>query len=302
MEKIIIEISQEKTSLTKERGFLKITQGGKSSQIALDNIFSVIISANDVILTKTVINALTEKGIIIFLCGSSFVPESVALSTTTHCLSSARIKQQINAFADLNKKLWATIIRQKIHNQAKVLDYYEPFSKDLTRLKFLEKNISENDCSNNEGQASKVYFKALFGKDFIRNRNADDLNIYLNYAYIVLRSAVIRSVCAAGLTVALGIKHCNPTNAYPLADDLIEPFRPVADYIVKKIIERHKNEEIALTPQIKREICSLLTFSLKGEHGKILLPEAISKTIHSLTESYKENKDQLYFPTLELSE
>jgi len=301
MEKIIIEISKEKTSLSKERGFLNVTQSGKTTSVAIDNIFSVIITSTDALLSKNVINALTEKGIIIFLCGSSFLPESVILPTTIHCLSGSRMKTQINASRDLNEKLWQTIIRQKIHNQATVLSYFDPFSKDFARLNFLEKSVLKNDSSNAEGQASKVYFKALFGKEFIRNRSAEDCNIYLNYAYIVLRSCIIRAICASGLTAVLGIKHCNPTNAYPLADDLIEPFRPIADYFVKKISERHKNEKTELTPAIKREICGLLTFPCKGDHGKLLLPEAIAKTVYSLTESYKNSEDTLYFPKLNLS-
>ncbi len=301
MEKIIIEISQEKSSLTKERGFLKLTQKEKTAHIAIDNIFSVIINAHDISLSKNVINALTGNGIIIFLCGKSFLPESVILPTTSHCLSASRMKTQINAPTGLNEALWKTIIQQKIHNQATVLSHFNPFSKDLTRLNFLERHVLENDRSNTEGQASKVYFKALFGQDFIRNRNAEDVNIYLNYAYIVLRSAVVRSICSSGLTVALGIKHCNPTNAYPLADDLIEPFRPIADYIVKTIIERHKHEKTELTPQIKRKICSLLTFPCEGKNGKLLLPDAIAKTVLSLYESYKEHKDLLHFPKLDLS-
>ncbi|MBR5598759.1 MAG: type II CRISPR-associated endonuclease Cas1, partial [Alphaproteobacteria bacterium] len=192
-----------------------------------------------------------------------------------------------------------SIIQQKILNQAKVLDYFFPEHKNIERLKWLSKETLSNDAKNHEAQAASIYFKSLYGKHFVRDRLNDDANILLNYSYTVLRAMVARAVSGNGLLPYIGIKHCNKTNPLPLVDDLMEPFRPIADKFVFEELNRMVNiDNITLTPEIKRNLASIITYPVETIKGTVSLSDAIYDFVTSIVVSYELKKVAIQYPKI----
>ncbi len=299
MDKQIIEVNHDNFSLFLYRNFLIVenTETHNKSQLDLDTILSLVISANDVILSKNVINAICEKGANIILCDKNYLPSSIITCCNAHWLIAPRMKNQIACSKPLQKKLWQNIVQNKIINQAKILKYYFPDHPAVSRLQQLAKKTLSDDAGNTEGQAASVYFKALFGPEFVRNRMQKGVNALLNYTYIVLRAMVARAVVGNGLLTCLGIKHCMITNPMPLVDDVIEPFRPIADRIIFDVIQKQSNKEsIILSPEIKRELTSIISFPVTTEKGKISLCDAIYSFVGSLVKSYEDKTVELKYP------
>lgn len=300
MDKQIIEISNDGFSLSLYRGFVVIKNEEQTVKIPLDNILSVIVSANNITLSKNIINAITEYGANVIFCGKNYVPSSITIPCVGHWLVASRIKQQIDTSKPLQKNLWKSIVQNKIYNQAKVLDLFFPKHHNIARLKQLAKDTISNDARNNEGIAASIYFKSLFGKNFVRDRLCNDINILLNYTYIVLRAIVTKAIYSNGLLPFLGLKHCAKTNTFPLADDLMEPFRPWADRLVFEEINNLINiQNIELTPEIKRRLTSLISIPVKTDKGCISLNDAIFDFVGSLVASFEDKKVKLKYPEFE---
>ncbi len=299
MDRQIIEISNDGFSLCLHRGFIVIENKNipLATKIPLDNILSLVVSANDLIFSKNVINAITEQGANIICCGRNYVPSSIIIPCEGHWLVASRVQKQIECSKPLQKNLWKSIVQNKIYNQATVLKYFFPDNKNVERLKFLAKDVLSNDARNNEGVAASIYFKSLFGKNFVRDRLSGDINILLNYSYIVLRAMVVRAICGNGLMPFLGLKHCAKTNTFPLADDLMEPFRPWADKLVFEEINRLVDiQDIDLTPDIKRRLTRLISVPVKTDKGCVSLNDAVFDFVGRLVSSFEDKKVQLKYP------
>lgn len=299
MDRQIIEISNDGFSLCLHRGFIVIENKNipLETKVPLDNILSLVVSANDLIFSKNVINAITEQGANIICCGKNYVPSSIIIPCEGHWLVASRVQKQIECSKPLQKNLWKSIVQNKIYNQATVLKYFFPDNKNVERLKFLAKDVLSNDARNNEGVAASIYFKSLFGKNFVRDRLSGDINILLNYSYIVLRAMVVRAICGNGLMPFLGLKHCAKTNTFPLADDLMEPFRPWADKLVFEEINRLVDiQDIDLTPDIKRRLTGLISVPVKTDKGCVSLNDAVFDFVGRLVSSFEDKKVQLKYP------
>ena len=304
MDKQIVEISNDGFSLFLHRGFLVVSNQETSlnTEIPLDNILSLVISAHNITLSKNIINAIIEQGANIILCGKKYIPCSIIMPYAGHWLIAPRIQRQIQCSKPLQKNLWKSIVQHKIYNQAQVLELFFPDHSSIARLKQLAKETLSNDARNNEGRAASLYFKSLFGKNFVRDRLSDDINILLNYAYIVLRAMIIRAICGNGLLPFCGLKHCSKTNIYPLADDLIEPFRPWADRLVFEEIKRLDSvNNIELTPEIKRRLTRIITMPVKNEKGCVSLNDAVFDFVSSLVSCFEGKKVKLKYPLMMIS-
>lgn len=159
----------------------------------------------------------------------------------------------------------------------------------------LARKVRSGDPQNIEAQAARKYWTLLFGKDFRRDKNGDGINALLNYGYTVLRAIVSRAICAAGLHPTLGIFHSNNYNAFALADDLMEPFRPYVDAVVFNLARQGRTEINAAT---KQSLTSISTFDVEGEDGTSPLSLHISRFIHSLATSFETGKAKLALPFL----
>lgn len=301
MDKQILEIMNDNFSLSLHRGFVLIENKAQQikAEVAIDNILTLILSANNIVISKNIINALCEQGCNIIFCDKNYLPSSITMPYTGHWLIAPRIRQQIECSKPLQKNLWKSIIQHKIFNQAQVLQYFFPDNPNIERLKQLSRDTLSNDAKNNEGIAAAIYFKSLFGKQFIRDRLNNDANILLNYTYTVLRAMVARAISGNGLLPYLGLKHCTITNPMPLVDDLIEPFRALADKIVFEELNKLVNiEHIELTPEIKRNLATIITSPVQTSKGCISLSDGIYDFVGTLVSSFEAKKIVLRYPEL----
>ncbi|MDR1027151.1 MAG: type II CRISPR-associated endonuclease Cas1 [Rickettsiales bacterium] len=295
MQDNIIEIANDGRRLSLDRGFLCVDDRMAAKKVPLENILSVVISANQATISKNIINAICDSGGGFILCDDKYIPNAMILPYSNHWLGAPRVRSQIAASIPLNKNLWKKIIEEKIANQARALAALRPESPDIAKLNILARNVKSNDGENCEGVAAKIYFKALFGDSFIRDRNQVGINRLLNYAYIIIRSAVARSIAGNGLLPQLGIKHCNQMDQLPLADDLMEPFRPAADTLVFAMTESGAPE---LTPETKRKLAGLLVAPVEGLAGTMTMSDGIYEFVGTLEKSYRDKAVRLAFPKL----
>lgn len=295
----ILEIAQDGRHLSLYRGFVKISQSGvELARVPLDGLEAMLISGHGITFSKNLLEALAERNILATLCGRNYQPVSLCLPTSGHYQSAGVLWDQMEATQPLKKRLWQSIIKQKILNQRLVLKHVKPKSTWLARLEMLEKKVASGDSDNKEAQAARLYWPELMGESFRRNKDLPGTNAMLNYGYTILRSAVARSLVSTGLHPALGIHHKNRLNAFCLADDLIEPFRPFVDFLVVQQETISEVEPQTLTPDLKRQLASVLEWSVNGDKGLTNLSSAISKSALSLRESFQNKKVNINLPEL----
>lgn len=302
MIKQVIEVSSENLKLSLSRGFLVLTdvQTKQTKQVPLDMILCVVLSAENCLISKHIINALVENNASIVFCNDRYLPNAIVLPVAGHWLAAPRIRTQINVGEVLRKNLWKKIVQYKIDCQRQLLASVNPTSCYIERLKMLSQTVKSGDIQNNEGQAAHLYFAGLFGSQFVRDRKAADANMVLNYAYTVLRAMIARSVCGNGLLPYIGLKHCQQANTIPLVDDLIEPFRPIADKIVCDVLHEYK-DIVDLNAEVKRKLAQLTNLEVHTNKGKMPLAEAIDSFVASLVKSYEMQKVLLDVPEIRFS-
>ncbi len=234
-------------------------KGGKVGQVPLDDIAAVIVSVPGCTISTNLLDHLARRNVPIVICGQNYLPTSWVLPVQGHNRQFRIMRAQIELSEPRRKRAWQTIIKAKINNQAEALARAGQPDSRLLRLK---DKVRSGDPDNCEAQAARVYWQRLFGDDFRRDRNAPGLNAALNYSYAVIRACVARGVSAAGLHPSFSLHHKNPQNPFNLVDDLMEPLRPVADYL----LWRRKDERFeALTVEIKSRLAEITTLPLPLE-------------------------------------
>jgi CRISPR-associated protein Cas1 len=193
----------------------------------------------------------------------------------------------------LEKRLWQAVVKAKILNQASILSFFT--REDEKQLLELAKKVSSGDKENIEAQAAKKYWRKLFGEDFRRDFNQIGINSLLNYGYAILRSATARAIFSTGLHPAIGIFHKNQENAFCLVDDLMEPFRPIVDFIVKRIVEKNSNIS-ELTPEIKKNLTKILNLELSTSIGVVSISNCLIRLSQSFVKSLEDDEVKLEFP------
>lgn len=187
---------------------------------------------------------------------------------------------QLNLPRPVAKQLWAAIVRKKIANQAVCLKFSDRTAAD--RLESYQQRVRSGDTDNLEGQAAAFYFAKLFGKNFHRNQDRF-INAALDYGYAVIRGTIARALVAHGLLPSLGLFHASEQNAFNLADDIIEPFRPLVDFFVVNLIPTDKE---GLSPEVKVALVNLLNVDVLMPRGKMSVLSAIEHVVQSLARIY----------------
>lgn len=289
----IIDLSTDGLHLAVERGFLQVNNGGKEvGRVALDDIGGVIGNAHGLTWSSNVAVQLAERAVPMVLCAPNHKPVACLWPIEGHHLQNLRMRQQSDAAKPLLKKLWQQIVVAKIQMQGAVL---ESVGRSSERLKMLARNVRSGDVENAEAQAARYYWPLLMGENFRRDLDGNGGNGLLNYGYAILRSAVARSVCAAGLHPTLGLFHANRNNAFALVDDLMEPFRPLVDRVVFDLVMKGEEE---VTPQAKRQLALLTLLDLLGQNGTTPLFEHCHTLAHSLSQCYAGEIDRVILPLL----
>ena len=286
--KRIIDISQDNRHLSKQRGFLVVSHDTEEiARVALDDILAIIVHSHGVTYSNSVLCELAKRGSILVLCGSNHFPIAYLGAIEGHHAQSGRIRDQLNATLPLKKNLWRQIVRQKILMQAAVLNAHH---QSTSRLQMLSKNIKSGDSTNIEAQAARIYWRSLMGLDFKRDHQKNDVNALLNYGYTILRATVARSIIASGLHASVGLHHSNKLNSFILADDLVEPFRPLVDYISKSLLVKGKSD---LSGPVKRSIARVIEYELNINNTQSSVSNTIQRLCNSLVQSFNVGKPKL---------
>lgn len=258
----------------------------------IEDIGIVMIENPMVHITIPLLNALANNNVGVVFCDNKFMPNSMLMPLETNTIQQEIYRTQFEASQPTKKRIWKDIIENKIRNQSVLLD---KLGLDGNLLKPYYMNVLSGDSDNREGAAAKVYWKQIFGEQFIRNRNGSPPNSLLNYGYTILRAAVSRALLGSGLFPAIGIFHRNRYNAFPLADDVMEPYRPFVDFAVKQIYDFSANDE--LNKENKEFLIRVLFSDVKIKKQIRPLQIALSITTASLTKAFKDKKENIVFPT-----
>lgn len=263
------------------------------NSVPIEDIGVVILENQQINITLPLLNALSDNNVAVIICGENYMPNAMLLNLDSNTTQGETYRAQIEASEPLKKGLWKQVIEAKIRNQAALLN---KLGKDGGKLKPYYSNVKSGDSDNREGIAAKVYWNELFGEDFIRSREGASPNNLLNYGYTLLRAAVARALMGSGLFPAFGIFHRNRYNAFPLADDIMEPYRPYVDEIV---FDLWANGERELTKQVKADLIHLLYTDTR--FGKLLRPLEVGLTFTtaSLAKCFAGDIKKLSYPQLE---
>ncbi len=296
----IVEIAEDGRYLSIYRGFLVVSDKDKQlGRVPLADVSALILSANQASISKNLMTALAEQNAVVVCCGKSYLPTSMTLPYSGNYESAHRMRSQINAGQPLCKQLWQRLVKEKIRNQAEVL-LWRNEDKAGRALTGMVRRVRSGDPDNMEAQAAKSYWRMAVRPGFKRDRFAEDENVLFNYIYTVLRSAVARSIVGVGLLPALGVHHRGRLNPYSLVDDLMEPYRPLADSVVIELCD--ESEDIELTPEIKRRLAAVLRLDMQTSKGHSPLCEVLHSQALSLVKSYEKKKPQLSFGKMLLPE
>lgn len=290
----VIEIADSMASISLSRGFMLVkVEGVEKGKVPIADIDILILNGSGASLTTNLLNELLEVGALVIILGKNYMPSGIFYPTDPHFLHKQRIGLQIESSKPLEKRLWQAVVKAKILNQAAILSFFN--NEEERQLKELAKKVSSGDKENLEAQAAKKYWQRLFGKDFRRDFNSVGTNSLLNYGYAVLRAATARAIFASGLHPAIGIHHSNQENAFCLVDDLMEPFRPLVDFIVKRIVD--KNSHISeLTPEFKKSLTKILNLDLSTTSGTTPIGNCLNRLCQSFVNSLENKEVKLDFP------
>lgn len=269
------------------KGEQKITK-----TIPIEDIGIVILEHPQITLSMSVLDALIKANVALISCDDHYMPSGMFLPLDGHHTQTERIRNQLNSSEPLKKQLWQQTIKCKIENQAAVL---EKLGLDSTRLKLLATKVLSGDTSNLEAQAAAYYWQQLYGSDFVRSRKMESPNAQLNYGYAILRSLVARALSASGMYPSVGIHHRNKYNAFCLADDIMEPYRPFVDWQVLHMFDGTELET-GLTKDQKIKLLSLPQLDISIQQLTRPMFHAVSLTTASLYKCFEGEIRKVSYP------
>ena len=262
------------------------------TSVPIEDVGCVIIENQRVSITIPLLNALTDNNVQVVFCNEYFMPNSMLLNLDNNITQGETLRNQMAASEPLKKQMWKQIVEAKIKNQSRLLD---KTAHNGAILRPYYQNVKSGDTDNREGIAARLYFQELFGNDFIRDRQMPGINALLNYGYTILRAAVSRSLAASGLFPAIGIYHHHRSNAFPLADDMMEPYRPYVDEIV---YEMACEDMMVLNQTAKTKLINVLYVDTEFEKVTRPLSVGLSLSSASLVKCYAKEQNTLNFPLL----
>ena len=297
-----VEISQHASHLSVRIGQLRIHRHTEdesaplAASITCEDIGIILIDHPQTTMTQQALAALLDSGAAVMVCGRDHLPAGLLLPLGDHSQIVWRINEQLAASQPLKKQLWKQVVIAKVRAQAQAVAHDVTVSRKLNKL---ATEVKSGDTTNVEAQAAKVYWQAIRNHDapwaeFRRDPDAaDPINGMLNYGYAVLRAAVARALVAAGLMPALGIHHANRSNAFCLADDLVEPLRPMVDACVRRLV---CDEHDQVAKPVKAALLELLQLEVAvgDQRGPLLV--ALHRYAASLVQCFSREASQLHIP------
>jgi len=280
---------------------LVIDQGSESVRVPLEDISVLIIDQPQVSLTAQLLSACATAQIAVITVGQNHHPNGVLLPHEPHSRSLKVIKGQLAMSLPRRKRLWQHIIQRKIYNQADVLAA-QGHDEACRRLRGIARNVRSGDSGHAESHAAQVYFRQLFGKGFSRSQERLQ-NAALNYGYSVIRSAIARNLVAYGFITSIGLHHNNETNGFNLADDLLEPFRPIVDSHVLRHFTHEDDQDLdreqkARLISVLHEDVVLHGVETADQPFRCTLLAAAESVVVSLSQRLSDRENQLALPGL----
>lgn len=259
----------------------------------IEDIGFVVIENAQVNISIPLLNELADNNVSVVFCDKKMMPKTMLMTLEGNTTQQESYKYQIDASAPTKKNIWKQLVESKIRNQALLLN---KVGKNGDVLKPYYMNVKSGDTDNREGAAAREYWGSIFDEGFRREREGLPPNNLLNYGYTILRAAVARALIGSGLYPAFGVFHRNRYNAFPLADDMMEPYRPFVDEIVYHLYYDDAVRE--LDNQSKGKLLRVLFSDVKM--GKVTRPleNALSLTTASLLKIYKGETDKLSLPMI----
>lgn len=284
---------ENKASISTKNLQLVIKTETRESTIPIEDIGYLVIDHPEIYLSIPALNLLIDNNTAVIICNTNHLPNGMFLNLNSHHIQQEIFKNQINASAPLKKQLWQQTITEKITNQGILL---QKITLKTNNFDFLASKVLSGDSSNMEGVAANFYWKSFFEHNFKRERFGDYPNNFLNYGYAILRAATARALSGSGLLNTLGIHHKSKYNAFALADDIMEPFRPIVDEKVAEIMQNYSEQE--LNTAIKAELLQILTRTVYFKEEKRPLMVALQKTASSLQQCYTGERKKIKYPKL----
>ena len=290
-EQLVVKIPQSSDTESKSESMSTTT-------IPIEDIGVVVIDNRQITITSAVMDALLANNCALITCDGKSLPVGLMLPLCGNTTQSERFRYQIDASLPLKKQLWQQTIQAKISNQAEVLAKYT--DAEIGCMQVWSKEVKSGDSDNLEGRAAAYYWKKLFGHitDFNRDREGVPPNNLLNYGYAILRAVVARALVSSGMLPTLGIHHHNRYNAYCLADDIMEPYRPYVDELVFNLVKERGLPEDGLTREWKAELLKIpvLDVVISGKRSPLMI--AVTQTTASLYRCYCGESRKIVYPTM----
>ena len=284
---------ENKASITTKNLQLVIKTEARESTIPIEDIGYIVLDNAEIYMSLTAMNLLIENNAAVIVCNANHLPNGMFMNLNSHHIQQEIFKNQIAASVPLKKQLWQQTVIEKITNQGVLL---EKITEKKNNFDFLASKVLSGDTSNMEGVAANFYWKTFFDFSFKRERFGDYPNNFLNYGYALLRAATARALSGSGLLNTLGINHKSKYNAFALADDIMEPFRPIVDEKVFEIMQQYNEQE--LNTKIKSELLQLLTRTVYFKDEKSPLMVGLQKTAASLQQCYTGERKKINYPKL----
>lgn len=293
---------ENKTSVSAQYEQLVIKTETRETTIPIEDVGFVVVDHPEIYISITAMNLLVENNTALIICGKNHLPNGMFLNLNSHHIQQEIFKNQLAATVPLKKQLWQQTITEKIKNQGLLL---EQITGKKNQFDFLASKVLSGDSSNMEGVAAGQYWKIFFdpqhhdtAKDiqFKRERFGNYPNNFLNYGYALLRAATARALSGSGLLNTIGIHHKSKYNAFALADDIMEPFRPIVDEKVLELVKTYPDEELNTT--LKAELLQILTRTVYFKDEKSPLMVALQKTASSLQQCYSGDRKKIKYPKL----
>ena len=271
----------------------------RQASLPIEDLGVVVLDHQQITITSGAIAALIENNAAVVTCDEKHIPTGLVLPLDGHTVQQERFEAQISASLPLRKQLWQQTIVQKIRNQAAVL--HEITGIEVKNMLVWASDVRSGDSTNLEGRAAAYYWSRLLEMEeekFVRDRSGMWPNAMLNYGYAILRAVVARALVSSGLLPTLGIHHHNRYNAYCLADDVMEPYRPYVDRLVMKLMEKYQETD-EITTDIKRDLLTIPTLEvvIGGQRSPLMV--AVSSTTASLAKCYSGELRKIAYPQID---
>lgn len=273
---------------------LIIDKDENSTKVPLEDISYILIEDSSTILTTRLLAELGKNAISLIVCDEKFEPTSIMYPYNYHFKQLDVFSHQLEIDDSIKNEFWNQIVKRKIENSIRVLEMTSKEEFPISKLTEYINEITDGDSKNREGLAAKMYFRSLFGSDFIRFYD-DNVNAALNYGYTIIASAIIRNLAVYGLNTYLGIHHSSKINNFNLAYDFLEPYRSVVD---KFVYDNKDDIVLPLSFEFRKKLINLLNEEIIHQNKKYTIEYSIGLLIKSYIKSFSTGEIKLDLPSI----